>query len=156
LNLSVKGYYDKFDILNLVQKYFFHRIRFNIPPVMSVAAIIIKADLRRYHIPNSLKRTMKVAIQGKNMARATLPMTSCSALNCKGASIPTAISLRKNPITIAVTASWGNPRIPVTTGAVKLAIASNTPNRYKTLIISIAPNIKKSFYQKIADLIHNF
>ncbi len=56
-----------------------------------------------------------------------LPTTSCSAVSASGASIPRATSLRRKPMTKAVTASLGSPSSPVTTGAAKLAITSNTP-----------------------------
>ena len=91
--------------------------------------------------PELESKITNVAIHGKNIARTTLPTTSCLESRDKGASIPRATSLRRKPIAIAVTASLGNPKSPVTTGAVKLEIASNTPRTWRIFITRTAPKM---------------
>jgi hypothetical protein len=44
--------------------------------VIKAAEIIIPADFSIFTTPSSLRRMTKVAIQGKNIARTTLPTTS--------------------------------------------------------------------------------
>ena len=82
-----------------------YRIRFNTPPTTRVLVIITSVAYPLYFIPSSFKNTTKVAIQGKYMVNATEAIISCLSDSPKGASIPTATSLRKNPMIMAPTAS---------------------------------------------------
>ena len=87
------------------------------PPARIAKEIIIAVDLNISFIPNSFTRTVKVATQGKYMQRITLAITSCFNDKPRGDNIPTATSLRKNPIMRAPTASGGRPNNLVIRGA---------------------------------------
>ena len=74
---------------------------------METTISIITIDFNISLKPNSLIKTMKVAIQGKYIARIVEPTISCFKDRFKGRSIPTATSFLKKPIIKAPIASWG-------------------------------------------------
>jgi len=80
------------------------------PPVNNADRSIIIDDLTISAIPNSFRSTAKVATHGKYIDKTTDATISCFNESCKGISIPTARSFRKNPITNAPAASSGNPK----------------------------------------------
>ena len=69
-----------------------------------LTVIIMRVDLIKSLKPNSLHKTIKVAIQGKDIANKVAAINICLAESPKGISIPTATSFLKNPIAKAIAA----------------------------------------------------
>ena len=109
------------------------RIKLRSVPTMMVSVIIIATDLSISLSPSSLASVVNVATHGKYIASITEAMISCRRVNPSGTSIPTATSLRRNPISKAPTVSLGNPNNPVTIGAASLPISWIIPSVYSTL-----------------------
>ena len=105
----------------------FHKIKFCKLPMINAAAIIIPTALSVSLALSSRVSITKVATQGNIMARTVLLITSCLALNAKGANMPIATSLRRKPTDRATTVSLGSPHSLVSIGLAILAMTSKAP-----------------------------
>lgn len=102
-------------------------MKLSAPPTIIATDIIITAAFSISLNPNSLNKTMKVAKQGKYMARITQPIVSCFNVKPIGPNIPTATSFLKNPTNNADIASDGRPQIFLSSGEKMRAKKSTTP-----------------------------